>query len=199
MATSTAISRLPFGLYPDEEVEPENVVRPHWIELVRRAAPAGVGVFAVFVLILLLGARLDPATRTLVVLLALAVAGLWVLGAYQEWNSVYLIVTNKRIIMLRGILIRSVKMFPLNNVMYVLATDGQAGRMLGYGRVDVVSPGEKGPEAASILDPAPDPHGLANRIMGLINPPVPPDEPKPVRVVGQPVSVRTVDGQSDQP
>jgi hypothetical protein len=105
------------------------------------------------------------------------------LGAYQEWNRDYLYVTDKRIVMRRGYVRRTLKMFPLNNVMYVFSADTPFSRMLGYGKIDVVSPGEKGPEAYSVLDPAPVPAALANSIMLLIAKPSP-EGPLPVQVVG---------------
>lgn len=186
--------QLPFVPHPDERV---HEIRAHWIMFAKWLLAPALLLFALLVLVGLLGPRLDMATRFMVVVLGLLVVFLWGSIAYQEWNRDYLYVTNKRIVMRRGYVRRTLKMFPLGNVMYVLSEDTPFSRALGYGKIDVVSPGEKGPEAASVLDPAPNPSVLANEIMFLIDRPATPGEPQPVRVVGPPPSWYQREGRSD--
>ena len=142
---------------------PVREVRGHPIAIVLRMAWALLILVAVLVLDIL-GGALDAQIRVVLTLGGIALIGLLAVFAYYEWRADLLVITNKRLISHRGIGERTVKMFMLDNVMYVYVRQSWFGSMLDYARVEVVAPGGKGEE---VLERAPRPHELAAEIMEL--------------------------------
>jgi uncharacterized membrane protein YdbT with pleckstrin-like domain len=119
---------------------------------------AGILVMDIF------GTSMDGQVRVVLTLGGLAIVGLLMMFAYYEWKADLLVITNKRLISHRGIGHRTVKMFMLDNVMYVYVRQTGIGRLMDYARVEVVAPGGKGEE---VLERAPRPHELCAEIMEL--------------------------------
>ena len=142
---------------------PVREVRGHPIAIVRRMAWALLILAAVLILDIF-GGALDAQIRLVLTLGGIALIGLLALFAYYEWRADLLVITNKRLISHRGIGERTIKMFMLDNVMYVYVRQSWMGAMLDYARVEVVAPGGKGEE---VLERAPRPHELAAEIMEL--------------------------------
>jgi len=142
---------------------PIREVRGHWIAMVRRMAWA-ILILVVILLVDILGVALDGQIRLVLTLMGLAIVGLLAMFAYYEWRADLLVITNKRLISHRGIGHRTVKMFMLDNVMYVYVKQTGVGRLMDYARVEVVAPGGKGEE---VLERAPRPHELCAEIMEL--------------------------------
>jgi uncharacterized membrane protein YdbT with pleckstrin-like domain len=138
-------------------------VRGHWIAMMRRLAWA-ILVLAAVLIVDILGRALNGEVRLVLTLGGLAIVGLLAMFAYYEWRADLLVITNKRLISHRGIGNRTVKMFMLDNVMYVYVKQTGLGRLLDYARVEVVAPGGKGEE---VLERAPRPHELCAEIMEL--------------------------------
>jgi hypothetical protein len=132
--------------------------------MVRRMSWALAILVAILVVDIIFRDSLDGQIRLMVTLGGLAVVGLLMMFAYYEWKADLLVITNKRLISHRGIGNRTVKMFMLDNVMYVYVTQTGMGRILDYARVEVVAPGGKGEE---VLERAPRPHELCAEIMEL--------------------------------
>ena len=121
-----------------EPVEPadEQVVQPllrkHWIVLAKGlAAPLAVALL-VFIPLAAHGALL-PA---LVVLMIDGLVAAWVL---LSWVLETATVTDERVIVKRGVIIRDIKVIPLNKVQDVLTTQSLLGKVLGYGSVEIAT------------------------------------------------------------
>src|SRR5215475_2828164 len=115
-------------LFPTEKLRGE--WRRHWIHLVRRTS---LGVVATLILGYLAGyfaSRQQPTVLTVLVLIWLAVVG-WVLWAVVEWYYDRFILTNKRVMLVEGIVARNVAMMPLARVTDMKYTQTALGRVLG--------------------------------------------------------------------
>lgn len=103
--------------------------------------------------------------RTFVVLLGLAIAGwlssfvasgiailaiwlLWVIPVLWlgmkvwDWAIHYFVITSQRLMLLQGVLLRKVNFIPLDKVTDVEFRRSQTGRLLGYGELEIMSPGQ---------------------------------------------------------
>jgi membrane protein YdbS with pleckstrin-like domain len=103
--------------------------------------------------------------RTLLVLAGLAIAGwlsisvstgnarlviwilwgilvLWLGAKVWNWAIYYFVVTSRRIMLAQGVLLRRVNFIPLDKVTDVEFRRSQTGRLLGYGELEVMTPGQ---------------------------------------------------------
>src|SRR5205085_6666264 len=100
-------------------LEGENLVLPplhrHWILLVRGMAPAIV-VIGAFVLVLdvTLGGDLRGDVRLLGTAAAVVVLGVWMLLVWLRWAEDSLTVTDQRVLLEEGGLVRSSRVMPLH-------------------------------------------------------------------------------------
>lgn len=127
-------------LFPTEKFRGE--WRRHWIHLVKKTT---IGVVATFVLGYVAGylARENLSTGlTVLVIIWLAVMG-WVLWDVAEWYFDRFILTNKRVMLIEGILSRKVAMMPLLRVTDMKYTQSPLGRVLGYGTFELESAGQE--------------------------------------------------------
>lgn len=126
-------------LFPTEKFRGE--WRRHWIHLVKRLS---LGVLATFILGYLAGyfAKQNvPTALTILVLVWIAVMG-WVLWDVAEWYYDRFILTNKRVMLIEGIISRNVAMMPLGRVTDMKYTQSPLGRVLGYGTFELESAGQ---------------------------------------------------------
>jgi membrane protein YdbS with pleckstrin-like domain len=126
-------------LFPTEKFRGE--WRRHWIHLVKRLS---LGVLATFVLGYLAGyfAKQNiQSALTILVLVWIAVIG-WVLWDVAEWYYDRFILTNKRVMLIEGIISRRVAMMPLARVTDMKYTQSPLGRVLGYGLFEIESAGQ---------------------------------------------------------
>jgi membrane protein YdbS with pleckstrin-like domain len=126
-------------LFPTEKFRGE--WRRHWIHLIKRLA---IGVVATFVLGYLSGyfAKQNiPSGLTILVLIWIVVMG-WVLWDVAEWYYDRFILTNKRVMLIEGIISRKVAMMPLARVTDMKYTQSALGRVLGYGTFEIESAGQ---------------------------------------------------------
>jgi membrane protein YdbS with pleckstrin-like domain len=127
-------------LFPTEKFRGE--WRRHWIHLVRKLS---LGVLATFVLGYLAGyfaKRNIESGLTILVLIWVAVIG-WVLWGVGEWYYDRFVLTNKRIMLIEGIVSRKVAMMPLLRVTDMKYTQSPMGRVLGYGSFEIESAGQE--------------------------------------------------------
>jgi len=127
-------------LFPTEKFRGE--WRRHWIHLAKRLA---IGVAATFVLGYLSGyfAKQNITSGlTILVLVWIVVMG-WVLWDVAEWYYDRFILTNKRVMLIEGIIARRVAMMPLSRVTDMKYTQSALGRVLGYGTFELESAGQE--------------------------------------------------------
>src|SRR5262245_53059629 len=127
-------------LFPTEKFRGE--WRRHWIHLVKRLT---LGVVATFVLGYLSGyfAKQNITSGlTILVLIWIVIMG-WVLWAVAEWYYDRFILTNKRVMLIEGIISRRVAMMPLARVTDMKYTQSALGRVLGYGTFELESAGQE--------------------------------------------------------
>jgi membrane protein YdbS with pleckstrin-like domain len=142
-------------LYPTEKFRGE--WRRHWIHLVRRMT---IGILATFVLGYLAGLfakwNLPEALTVLVIVWVIVIS--WVLWDVVEWYFDRFILTNKRIMLIEGIISRRVAMMPLARVTDMKYTQSPMGRVLNYGTFEIESAGQD--QALRNVENLPNPTNL---------------------------------------
>jgi membrane protein YdbS with pleckstrin-like domain len=126
-------------LFPTEKFRGE--WRRHWIQVARRLI---IGVVATLVLGYLAGffaSKQQPTVLTVLVIIWLLVMG-WVLWDVAEWYYDRFVLTNKRVMLVEGIIARKVAMMPLARVTDMKYTQTALGRVLGYGTFEIESAGQ---------------------------------------------------------
>jgi membrane protein YdbS with pleckstrin-like domain len=127
-------------LFPTEKFRGE--WRRHWIQVARRLI---IGVIATLVLGYLAGffaSKQQPTVLTVLVIIWLLVMG-WVLWDVAEWYYDRFVLTNKRVMLVEGIIARKVAMMPLARVTDMKYTQTALGRVLGYGTFEIESAGQE--------------------------------------------------------
>ena len=92
--------------------------------------------------------------RTILTLVAIAIAGLWFIVVWIRWQSTAYTLTDQRIKIEAGVFGRSSKIIPIDRIQDCTTRQTLVGRMLGYGRVEVDAAGAQG---AEVLDHLPSP------------------------------------------
>jgi membrane protein YdbS with pleckstrin-like domain len=126
-------------LFPTEKFRGE--WRRHWIHLAKRI---GIGILLTFILGYLAGYFAKQGIQTGLTVLVLVWIGVitWVLWAVIEWYYDRFILTNKRVMLIEGIVARKVAMLPLLRVTDMKYTQSALGRVLGYGKFEIESAGQ---------------------------------------------------------
>jgi membrane protein YdbS with pleckstrin-like domain len=127
-------------LFPTEKFRGE--WRRHWIQLVRKLS---LGVVATLVLGYAAGyfaSKQQGMVLTGLVVIWLAVMA-WVLWDVADWYYDRFILTNKRVMLVEGIISRNVAMMPLSRVTDMKYTQSALGRVLGYGTFEIESAGQE--------------------------------------------------------
>ncbi|MFI6825081.1 PH domain-containing protein [Micromonospora sp. NPDC050187] len=147
-------------LFPTERYRGE--WKRHWIHL---TTPILIGVAATFVLGYLSGAlanrNIGPLT-TIAVLLWFAVMG-WVAWKVADWWYDRFILTNKRVMVVNGIITRKVAMMPLARVTDMKYEQTPTGRALNYGTFVLESAGQD--QALREIKNLPNPNELYLRVV----------------------------------
>ncbi|MEU5946913.1 PH domain-containing protein [Micromonospora sp. NPDC047465] len=147
-------------LFPTERYRGE--WKRHWVHL---TTPLLVGIAATFVLGYLSGflAGQDVgALTTIAVLLWFAVMG-WVAWKVADWWYDRFILTNKRVMVVNGIITRKVAMMPLTRVTDMKYEQTPAGRALNYGTFVLESAGQE--QALREIKNLPNPNELYLRVV----------------------------------
>jgi membrane protein YdbS with pleckstrin-like domain len=115
--------------------------RRHWIHLAKRLF---YGVLATFVLGYLAGyfAKENLPSGLTILVVVWVVVMTWVLWYVAEWYYDRFILTNKRIMLVEGIIARKVAMMPLARVTDMKYTQSPMGRVFGYGTFEIESAGQ---------------------------------------------------------
>ncbi|RZU73117.1 PH (Pleckstrin Homology) domain-containing protein [Micromonospora kangleipakensis] len=147
-------------LFPTERYRGE--WKRHWIHL---STPIIVGIAATFVLGYLSGflaGRDVGALTTVAVLLWFAVMG-WVAWRVADWWYDRFILTNKRVMVVNGIITRRVAMMPLVRVTDMKYEQTPSGRALNYGTFVLESAGQE--QALREIKNLPNPNELYLRVV----------------------------------
>jgi membrane protein YdbS with pleckstrin-like domain len=67
---------------------------------------------------------------------------LWLVAKVWSWAVYYFVLTSKRIMLSQGIILRRVNFIPVDKVTDVEFRQSQTGRLLGYGELEVMTPGQ---------------------------------------------------------
>ncbi|MBO4207387.1 PH domain-containing protein [Micromonospora echinofusca] len=147
-------------LFPTERYRGE--WKRHWIHL---ATPLLVGIAATFVLGYLSGflAGQDVGALTTVAVLAWFVVMGWVAWKVADWWYDRFILTNKRVMVVNGIITRKVAMMPLARVTDMKYEQSPTGRALNYGTFVLESAGQD--QALREIKNLPNPNELYLRVV----------------------------------
>src|SRR5712664_3998505 len=137
----------------------------HWIVLVKS--------LVIPVVLLIIAAVVDftvksgtgiPHFRTIVTLVAVGIALLWLIVVWIRWQSIAYTLTDQRIKIESGVFGRSSKIIPIDRIQDCTTKQTVFGRMLGYGRVEVDAAGAQG---AEVLDHMPNPGAFRDQVFML--------------------------------
>jgi uncharacterized membrane protein YdbT with pleckstrin-like domain len=153
---------------PTDLLPGENLVlkaHPHWIVIVKSLViPVVLLVIAGVVDIFVKSGTGIPHFRTIVSLVAIAIAGLWLIVVWIRWQSTAYTLTDQRIKIDTGVFGRSSKTIPIDRIQDATTKQTLFGRMLGYGRVEVDAAGAQG---AEVLDHLPSPGAFRDQVFML--------------------------------
>ncbi|HXB03278.1 MAG TPA: PH domain-containing protein [Candidatus Angelobacter sp.] len=153
---------------PSELLPGENLVlkaHQHWIVIVKSLViPVVLLVIAGVVDLFVKSGTGIPHFRTIVSLLAIAIAGLWLIVVWIRWQSTSYTLTDQRIKIDTGVFGRSSKTIPIDRIQDATTKQTLFGRMLGYGRVEVDAAGAQG---AEVLDHLPNPGAFRDQVFML--------------------------------
>jgi uncharacterized membrane protein YdbT with pleckstrin-like domain len=117
-------------------------IKKHWIVLVKATFwPAAL---AILVLVVLDGVLLDVPigdARVVITLVVLAVVAAFSYIAWLNWQAATLTVTDQRVILEEGIVVRTTKVIPLDRVQDVSTKQGLFGQFFDYGSVEIDTAG----------------------------------------------------------
>ena len=117
-------------------------IRKHWIVMVKWMLWPLVVAVVLFVLVdVILAGAVSGDARVVLTLLALTLLGLAGYWVWLNWRVDMLTVTDQRVILEEGILMRTSKVIPLDRVQDVTTRQNVLGRILDYGSVEIDTAG----------------------------------------------------------
>jgi len=136
--------------------------RRHWIHLVRRVS---LGLLATFVLGYFAGflAKHEVTGGLTVLVLIWVLVLTWVLWQVIEWYYDRFVLTNKRIMLVEGVIARRVAMMPLARVTDMKYTQSPLGRVLKFGTFEIESAGQD--QALRNVNNLPNPTNLYQQVV----------------------------------
>jgi Bacterial PH domain len=142
---------------------PVVVTRRHWASLIK---PAGIGVLVLMLGLLLLDFGGDSqAASELGVAVTLAALG-WLAWTWGQWSHERFIITDRRVLLVYGLLTQRVGVMPLSKVTDLTYERTLGGRLLGYGAFVVESAGQH--QAFNRIDYLPTPDKLYHDVSVLL-------------------------------
>jgi membrane protein YdbS with pleckstrin-like domain len=154
---STMVSRY---LFPTEKFRGE--WKRHWVQL---AKEIGIGILATFVMGYATGwlakHNLDSLVTIAILIYALVLG--WIAWQVTDWYFDRFILTNKRVMVVSGVVTRNVAMMPLLRVTDMKYVQSPLGRILNYGTFELESAGQE--QALRKINNLPNPNELYLRIV----------------------------------
>jgi hypothetical protein len=158
------ISRRILDRYLLDDETPVVATRQHWAKLAEPFATALVALLAVGALTGSLGPGAEPLGTVLWVLWFVVVArAVWRL---LEWHNEWFVATDRRILMVYGLITHKVAMMPLRKVTDMNYGRSLLGRLLGYGQFVLESAGQD--QAMRTIGWVPDPDEKYRRLCATI-------------------------------
>src|ERR1700688_3799328 len=145
----------------------ENLIlkdHPHWVVLIKSILIPGVLVIVVLIAdFTVLGPDnlYVPHLRTILSLVVIALALLWLVVVWIRWQSTTYTLTDQRIKIETGVFGRQEKVIPIDRVQDCTTRMSVLGRMLGYGRVEIDAAGAQG---AEVLNHLPNPGTFRDQV-----------------------------------
>jgi uncharacterized membrane protein YdbT with pleckstrin-like domain len=150
---------------PSELLPGENLIlraHQHWVVVVKSLLIPIVLLVVVGIVDLTVKSGTNiPHFRTILTLVAIAIAGLWFIVVWIRWQSTAYTLTDQRIKIETGVFGRSSKIIPIDRIQDCTTKQTLVGRMLGYGRVEVDAAGAQG---AEVLDHLPNPGTFRDQV-----------------------------------
>lgn len=147
-------------LFPTERYRGE--WRKHWIHLINHILVGALATLALGYLTGFLAKQDMPSLSVLAVVIYALVMG-WVAWSVTDWYYDRFILTNKRVMVVRGIITRNVAMMPLLRVTDMKYEQSPLGRMLNYGTFVLESAGQD--QALREVKHLPNPNELYLRVV----------------------------------
>lgn len=141
------------------------VTRRHWASLIKMGAASAAGLVLGLLFLSYGGASQPVAVFAVVLILASVAVFAWNVGG---WYSEELIITDRRVLLVYGILTRRVGVMPLSKVTDLTYERSLVGRILGYGAFVVESAGQH--QAFSRIEFLPTPDQLYHDVSLLLFP-----------------------------
>jgi len=154
---SSLVSRY---LFPTEKFRGE--WKKHWIHLVKEIAIGAAATFLLGWVVGWLAKQKLTGLVTVSVLIWIGIMG-WVGWKIADWYMDRFVLTNKRLMVINGLVTRNVGMMPLLRVTDMKYQQSPLGRMLNYGTFVVESAGQD--QALREVKPLPNPNELYLRIV----------------------------------
>src|SRR6266511_537698 len=134
----------------------------HWVQL---AKEIGIGVAATFIMGYATGwlAKHNADSLVTVAILVYAAVLSWIAWRVGDWWFDRFILTNKRVMVVSGIITRNVAMMPLLRVTDMKYVQSPLGRVLNYGHFELESAGQE--QALRKISNLPNPNELYLRIV----------------------------------
>jgi uncharacterized membrane protein YdbT with pleckstrin-like domain len=153
---------------PSELLPGENLVleaHQHWIVVVKSLViPFVLLVITGIVDLLVKSGTGIPHFRTILTLVVVGIALLWLIVVWIRWQSTAYTLTDQRIKIESGVFGRSSKTIPIDRIQDCTTRQTMFGRILGYGRVEVDAAGAQG---AEVLDHLPHPGTFRDQVFVL--------------------------------
>ena len=133
------------------------IVHKHWMMIARELAiPA-----AVSLPLLLLALAFGSGLAATMVLAGFGLAAVW---AWLHWAWATVTVTDERVIIKRGVVVRTTQVIPLDRVQDVSTRQNLLGQLLGYGSLVIDTAGQ---EMNQVIDYLPAPGQLREQVFEL--------------------------------
>ncbi|MEO6701079.1 MAG: PH domain-containing protein [Jatrophihabitantaceae bacterium] len=142
---------------------PVVLTRRHWAYLLKAGSASAVGFL--FGLGLLFDASDSQVVAEIAVVFMLA-ALIWFGWSWAHWYTEEFVITDRRVLLVSGIISRKVAIMPLSKVTDLTYERSIAGRLLGYGVFVVESAGQN--QALSRIDYLPTPDKLYQDVSTLL-------------------------------
>ena len=124
----------------------------HWIVLVKALLiPVVLLIIAAIVDLTVKSGTGIAHFRTIVTLVAVGIALLWLIVVWIRWQATAYTLTDQRIKIETGVFGRSSKIIPIDRIQDCTTKQTLFGRILGYGRVEVDAAGAQGAEVLNHL------------------------------------------------